>query len=87
MAGLVAIIRGGYERGKKKEKRKYGGGEAALRRPGPLPESTTLNRVNSITNRISRRKSRTRRRDDAAGGEGRWASDENQTFGHSCSEL
>lgn len=89
MAGLVAIIRGGCKRGKKgkkvkanmeEERRSCGGA-------GSLPESTTLNQVNSITNRISRRKSRAKRRYDAAGGEGRWASDENQTSGHSCSEL
>lgn len=54
---------------------------------GSLPESTTLKQVNSITNRISQRKSRTRRREDAAGGEERWASDENQTSDHSSAPL
>lgn len=76
----------------RKRKGKYGGGEAERRRggavaAGSLPESTTLKQVNSITNRSSQRKSRTRHGEDAAGGEGRWASDENQTSGHSCSQL
>lgn len=78
MAALVAIISGGSKRKKKKgQVRSRRGGAAAA---GSLPESTTLNQVNSITNGISQRKSRTRRREDAAGGEERWASDENQTW-------
>lgn len=85
MAGPVAIVSGGCKRKKRRGQvwSRRGGAAAA----GSLPESTTLNRVNTITSRISQRKSRTRRREDAAGGEGRWASDENQTSGHSCSQL
>lgn len=85
MTEPVAIIRG--QRGQAcKRKARRGRGSTAS--PGSLPVSAALNRVNSITNRISWRKSRTGRREDAAGGEdggsGEGVSDENQTFGHRC---
>lgn len=83
MAGLVAIIKGGCKKTEKQVWRKRAGAAEAR----SLPSSTMLDQVNSITSKISWRKSRTRRRKDAAGEEGRWASDENQTSGHSCLEL
>lgn len=81
----VAIIRGQRGQACKRKARRRRGGAAS---PGSLPVSAALNRVNSITNRIPWRKSRTGRREDAAGGEdggsGEGVPDENQTFGHRC---